>query len=141
MSLPPKLQRIADLFSSAPKDIRIQALLDYSQRVPPLPPHLAADKDSMEQVHECQTPFFLATEVDEAGAVTMYFDCPPESPTVRGYAGILAEGLNGESVETILALPNDFYRGIGLEEVVTPQRLRGMGAIVARLKRQLVERP
>lgn len=139
MSLPPKLQRIADLFSSAPKEIRIQALLDYSQRVPALPPHLVADHEAMEQVHECQTPFFLATEVDENRRVTMYFDCPPESPTVRGYAGILAEGLNGESVETILALPDDFYRGIGLEEVVTPQRLRGMGAIVGRLKRQLSE--
>ena len=139
MALPPRLQRIADHFTSAPKDIRIQALLDYSQRVPPLPAHLAADKGAMEQVHECQTPFFLATEVDADGRVTMYFDCPPESPTVRGYAGILAEGLNGETAATILALPDDFYRGIGLEEVVTPQRLRGMGAIVARLKRQLSE--
>lgn len=139
MALPPKLQRIADLFSTAPKDIRIQALLDYSSRVPPLPPHLAEDHGAMEQVHECQTPFFLATEVDADRRVTMYFDCPPESPTVRGYAGILAEGLNGESVETILALPDDFYRGIGLEEVVTPQRLHGMGAIVGRLKRQISE--
>ncbi len=127
------------MFSSAPKDIRIQALLDYSRRVPPLPPHLSANQDAMEQVHECQTPFFLATEVDSENKVTIYFDCPPESPTVRGYAGILAEGLNGETVATILGLPDDFYRGIGLEEVVTPQRLRGMGAIVARLKRQLSE--
>ena len=140
MALPDRLQRIVDLFSSAPKDIRIQALLDYSNRVPPLPAHLAADRASLEQVHECQTPFFLLTEVDEDGAVTIHFDCPPESPTVRGYAGILAEGLNGESVETILAVPEDFYRGIGLEEVVTPQRLRGMGAIIARMKRQLEER-
>lgn len=140
MALPPRLQRIVDLFSSAPKDIRIQALLDYSNRVPPLPAHLADNRDELEQVHECQTPFFLATEVDDEGAVTIHFDCPPESPTVRGYAGILAEGLNGETVATILALPDDFYRGIGLEEVVTPQRLRGMGAILARMKHQLIER-
>ncbi len=69
----------------------------------------------------------------------IYFDCPPESPTVRGYAGILLEGLNGEPPETILSVPDDFYRGIGLEEVVTAQRLRGMGAIIARLKRQVRE--
>ncbi len=140
MALPERLQRIVDLFSSAPKDIRIQALLDYSNRVPPLPARLADDRASLEQVHECQTPFFLLTEVADDGAVTIHFDCPPESPTVRGYAGILAEGLNGESVETILSVPDDFYRGIGLEEVVTPQRLRGMGAIIARMKRQLQER-
>lgn len=139
MDLPPRLQRIVELFSSAPKDIRIQALLDYSNRVPPLPDHLANDREGLEQVHECQTPFFLATEIDDAGHVTIHFDCPPESPTVRGYAGILAEGLNGEDVDTILAVPDDFYRGIGLEEVVTPQRLRGMGAIIGRMKRQLAD--
>lgn len=67
----------------------------------------------------------------------MFFESPLEAPTVRGYAGILAEGLNGEQATTILELPNDFYYGIGLEDIVTPQRLRGMGAIVARLKRQI----
>jgi cysteine desulfuration protein SufE len=137
MDLPTRLARIVDLFRSAPKDIRTHALLDYSQRVPPLPPHL--DGSAMEQVHECQTRFFLATELDAGGGVQIYFDCPPESPTVRGYAGILLEGLNGESPEAILSVPDDFYRGIGLEEVVTPQRLRGMGAIIARLKRQVRE--
>ncbi|MBK5265896.1 MAG: SufE family protein [Acidimicrobiia bacterium] len=137
MSYPAKLQRIVDLFASAPKEIRIQALLDYSNRVPPLPPRYAENRDSLEQVHECQSPFFLATEVDKDGAVTMFFESPLEAPTVRGYAGILAEGLNGEQATTILELPNDFYYGIGLEDIVTPQRLRGMGAIVARLKRQI----
>lgn len=137
MSYPTKLQRIVDLFASAPKDIRIQALLDYSNRVPPLPPRYADNRDSLEQVHECQSPFFLATEVDEDGVVTMFFESPPEAPTVRGYAGILAEGLNGEQATAVLELPNDFYYGMGLEEIVTPQRLRGMGAIVARLKRQV----
>ncbi|MDF1598020.1 MAG: SufE family protein [Acidimicrobiia bacterium] len=138
MSLPIRLQRIVELFRSAPKDIRIQALLDYSQRVPPLPPRLA-DDPGLEQVHECQTRFFMATELSDDGTVQIYFDCPPESPTVRGYAGILLEGLNGESPDAILSVPDDFYRGIGLEEVVTPQRLRGMGAIVARLKRQVAD--
>ena len=139
MSYPAKLQRIVDLFASAPKDIRIQALLDYSNRVPPLPPRYADNRDNLEQVHECQSPFFLATEVDESGAVTMFFESPPEAPTVRGYAGILAEGLNGEQASAVLELPNDFYYGMGLEDIVTPQRLRGMGATVARLKRQVAD--
>lgn len=135
--LPPRLQKILTLFSTAPKDLRIQALLDYSRRVPPLPDDV--DPGSLEQVHECQTPFFLHTRLDDEGRVRIFFESPPESPTVRGYAGILHEGLDGETPEAILAIPNDFYLGIGLEEVVTPQRLNGMGAIIARLKRQVGE--
>ncbi|MDP2470321.1 MAG: SufE family protein [Candidatus Palauibacterales bacterium] len=137
MSMPGKLQEIVDQFASAPRELRVQALLDFSRRVPPLPDHLAAHRDRMEQVHECQTPFFLATEVDGDGAVHLYFDCPPEAPTVRGFAGILREGLEGERREAILAVPADFYAGMGLQEVVSALRLRGMGAILARLKRQV----
>lgn len=135
--LPAGLQRFVDLFAGAPKELRIQALLDYSRRLPALPDGIASQ---VEQVHECQTPFFLHTEVDDSGSVTLYFDAPQESPTVRGYAEILREGLDGEPADVILSVPNDFYYGIGLEDVVTPQRLRGMGAILARLKRQVTEK-
>lgn len=139
MALPAKLARIVSLFAGAPSDLRVQALFDYSQRVPPLPPELEGARDRLEQVHECQTPFFLTTQVGEDGAVSMYFDCPPEAPTVRGYAGILSEGLTGASADEVLAVDDDFYMRMGLEEVVTPLRLRGMGAILARLKRQVRE--
>jgi cysteine desulfuration protein SufE len=69
----------------------------------------------------------------------MYFDAPAEAPTTRGYAGILAEGLAGSTAQEILAMPSDFYVGLGLADVITPLRLRGMGAIVARLQRQVRE--
>ncbi len=137
--MPDKLQMIVDQFAAAPRELRVQALLDYSRRVPPLPPKLAADRSRLEQVHECQTPFFLATEIDDDGAVHLFFDCPPEAPTVRGFAGILCEGLEGESWQEVLAVPADFYSGMGLQEVVSVLRLRGMGAILARLKRQIRE--
>ncbi len=134
-----KLQMIVDQFAAAPKELRVQALLDYSRRVPPLPQELADDRDRLERVHECQTPFFLATEIDGEGRIHLYFDCPPEAPTVRGFAGILREGLEGEPWEEVLAVPPDFYAGMGLQEVVSALRLRGMGAILARLKRQIRE--
>lgn len=137
--MPDKLQMIVDQFAAAPRELRVQALLDYSRRVPPLPAELAADRSRLEQVHECQTPFFLATEIDDDGAVHLFFDCPPEAPTVRGFAGILCEGLEGESWQEVLAVPADFYSGMGLQEVVSVLRLRGMGAILARLKRQIRE--
>ena len=136
MPLPDRLAQIVEVFRSSPKDFRVEALLDFSKRLPTLPPDLAADRDNLEQVHECQTPFFLATKLED-GKVRLFFDAPQESPTVRGYAGILAAGLDGETPEAILDVDPDFYMNMGLEEVVTPLRLRGMGAILARLQRQV----
>ncbi|MFQ5747023.1 MAG: SufE family protein [Gemmatimonadota bacterium] len=140
MSLPAGLKRIVDQFASAPKEVRVQALLGYARRVPPLPPELAADPDGLERVHECQTPFFLATSLDELGRVHLFFDCPPEAPTVRGFAGILREGLEGLTASEILGVPPDFYARMGLTEVVSSLRLRGMGAILATIQRQVADR-
>lgn len=137
MAVPARLQRIVTLFGGAPKDLRLQALLEYSRKVPPLPPALAGDRSAMERVPECQTAFFLAAEVDADERVHVHFDCPPEAPTTRGFAGILSEGLEGATRDEVLAVPDDFYDRMGLSEVISHQRLRGMGAILARLKRQV----
>lgn len=137
MALPPRLETIVGVLKNSPRQFRLEALLDYSRRLPELPRRYADHPDLLEEVAECQTPFFLATEIDEDGSVHMYFSAPPESPTVRGYAGLLLDGLEGASAQDILAVPDDFYVGMGLEDVVTPLRLRGMGAILARLKGQI----
>lgn len=137
MSVPTSLARVVDRFERAPKELRVQALLQYAKKVPPLPPELRGDRSGLEQVHECQTPFFLATRVDDDGSVHLFFDAPVESPTVRGFAGILYEGLEGEQARDVLDVPADFYATMGLGEVVSPLRLRGMGAILTRLQRQV----
>lgn len=136
-SLPPRLEQIVDLMKASPKQVRVEAMLDYANRIPPLPDGM--DSSELERVPECQSPFFVATEIDADGAVHLYFDAPREAPTVRGFAGILLDGLDGQEPEAILDVPNDFYYDMGLEEVVTPLRLRGMGAILARIKRQVSE--
>jgi cysteine desulfuration protein SufE len=139
MSLTDDLSTIVDRFRMAPRDLRVQALLQYAKKVPPLPEEFADDRSALEQVHECQTPFFLATRLDDEGRVHLFFDAPAESPTVRGFAGILREGLEGATADEVLAVPQDFYSGMGLGDVVSPLRLRGMGAILARLQRQVRE--
>ena len=138
MSLPAPLEKLVRRFAAAPAELRVQALLQQARKVPPLPPELAGDPSALERVHECQTPFFLATKVED-GLVHLYFDAPEESPTVRGFAGILREGLEGQPWQDVLAVPDDFYASMGLETVVSPLRLRGMGAILGRLKRQVRE--
>ena len=139
MSVPEQLQSIVSTFRSAPKQLRLQLLLEYSKKVPPLPAELEGSRDQMEKVHECQTPFFIATEFPDENHVVFHFDAPPEAPTTRGFAGILSEGLSGLSSKQILETPDDFYMQMKLGEVISPLRLRGMSAIMGRLKRQVSE--
>jgi cysteine desulfuration protein SufE len=134
---PSRLDEIVEEFADLTPNLRLEALLDYSRQVPPLPPELAQHRESLEQVQECQTPFFVASVLRDDGAVELFFDAPPEAPTTRGFAGILYEGLNEASAEEVLATPETFYVPMGLGEVVSPLRLRGIGAILARLKRQV----
>lgn len=135
----PRLAKTVERFGSAPKELRVQALLGFSRKVPPLPDEYAQDPSRLERVHECQTPFFVATEVDADGAVHLHFDAPEESPTIRGFAGILYDGLEGEPAGVVLAVPPDFYARMGLDTVVSPQRLNGMSAILRQVQRQVRE--
>jgi cysteine desulfuration protein SufE len=141
MGLPPALQRIVDDFASAPTDLRIEMLFEFTEKVSAPPPDAEGAGEAMERVVECQTPFFLSTAVRPDGTVDMSFDCPVEAPTTRGFAGILSEGLQGSNRDEILAVPDDFYLRMGLGDAISPLRLRGMSAILRRLKRQLRERP
>ena len=134
----PRLENIISMFQTTPKSLRLQLLLEFSRKVPALPVELK-DNDHLERVHECQTPFFLmANVVDDK--VHLFFDAPEDAPTTRGFAGILYEGLEGESYEAILNLPMDFYEALELRELISPLRLRGMEGILFRLKRQVKER-
>ncbi len=135
-AMPAKLGEIVEEFASAPRDVVLEMLLEYSDAVPPLPESLA-DRTGMEQVPECQTAFFLRAEVNPDRTVTTWFDCPPEAPTTRAFAGILAEGLAGASAEEVLAVPDDLYQRMGLAQAISPLRVRGGTAILGRLKRQV----
>ncbi len=137
MGIPAPLQEIVGDFADSPADLRLEMLLDYANGLPSLPERYA-DSADLERVHECQTPFFVAVEIVE-GHVHLHFDAPPEAPTTRGYAGVLAAGLDGATVDEVLETPSDFFVGMKLSELVSPLRLRGMGAILAHIKRRLVE--
>lgn len=133
---PPALQSIVNEFQIAEPRERLEYLLEFATQLPDLPERLHSLRDSMEQVHECQSPVFLHTELDN-GYVHFYFDIPMEAPTVRGYASVLAAGLNGASPEDVLATPDDVYILLGLHEAITPQRLRGLHALMGYMKRQV----
>lgn len=132
-ALPPRLQEIVAEFGEAEGQDKLELLLEYSEKMPPLPDWLNKETN-MEQVHECMTPVFVHADRENGGMV-FYFDVPPESPTVRGYAAILGEGLHGALPEQVVNIPTDFYLAMGLHKVLSQQRLRGITALLAYLKR------
>ncbi|WBB65735.1 SufE family protein [Micromonospora sp. WMMD812] len=137
-AMPARLAEIVDEFAAAPREVVLEMLLEYADVLPPLPPD-SAEREGMEQVPECQTAFFLRARVTPEKTVETLFDCPPEAPTTRAFAGILAEGLAGASPDEVLAVPDDLYQRMGLAQAISPLRVRGGTAILARLKRQVRE--
>lgn len=136
--LPAALAEIVEDFHSVEDRERLELLLDFSRELPALPEKYGENyADSMEQVVECQSPLFLALEYDDAGTVQLVFAAPAEAPTTRGFASILQQGLSGLSGEDILAVPDDLHQRLGLAKAITPLRLRGMAAMLGRIKRSI----
>ena len=136
MTLPAPLAELVDDFADVGPKQRLELLLDLSRELPELPERYAAAADTMEQVHECQSPLFLAVEVEDAGdqTVHLFFSAPREAPTTRGFASIMSTGLDGQPAAEVLAVPDDFYLALGLGQAVSPLRLRGMAAMLGRIK-------
>ncbi|MGO8883855.1 MAG: SufE family protein [Streptosporangiaceae bacterium] len=136
-TLNPRLQEIVEDFAAVPDRDRLQLLLEFSQELPPLPARYAEHRDRLEPVPECQSPLFLAVEVDDDRRVRLFFDAPPEAPTTRGFASILHAGLDGLGSDEVLATPAEFSGDLGLRDLVSPLRLRGLAAMLARIKHQV----
>jgi cysteine desulfuration protein SufE len=139
-TLNPRLAEIVEDFNALPGQQRLQLLLEFSDDLPPLPERYAGHRDLLEQVPECQSPLFLAVEVAPDDTVHLFFDAPPQAPTTRGFAGILQTGLDGLNADEVLATPSEFTSQLGLTDLVSPLRLRGMAAMLARIKRQIRDR-
>ncbi|MBM3225765.1 MAG: SufE family protein [Candidatus Tectomicrobia bacterium] len=135
---PAALQEIIETFRDASEEERLDMLLEYAMDLPDLPEELHNARDTMEQVDECQSPVFLLAKLRD-GKVRYYLDVPREAPTVRGFAGILYDGLNDATPEAIVATPNDLYQQMGLHKVLSPLRLRGLTALLSRMKRNARE--
>ena len=137
--LPEALDAIAQDFLALSARDRLTMLLDFSDGLPELPERYVGHAELLERVDECQSPLFLVVEVESAkdATVNLSFQAPPEAPTTRGFAGILYEGLDGLTVAQVLAVPDDAPYRFGLGEAVSPLRLRGMVAMLSRIKRQV----
>lgn len=138
--LPEALAQIREDFLSLDKPDRLILLLEFANELPELPARYAEHPDLLERVEECQSPVFIFVEVGDDRVVHLHATAPKEAPTTRGFASILAQGLAGLTVEQVLDVPDDYPNSIGLTEAVSPLRIRGMTAMLARTKRQVREK-
>lgn len=142
--LPGPLAEIVADFAEVTEPERLQLLLEFSDELPALPDRLADHPELLEPVPECQSPIFLTVEVADGGGpqapVRLFFSAPAEAPTTRGFAGILAQGLDGLPAADVLAVPDDMPDRLGLRRAVSPLRLNGMTGMLARIKRQVREK-
>lgn len=130
----PTLDNLIPRFKAADRQTRLETLLDYSQKLPPLPQRYQAEKAlGHNRVDECQTSVYLWVEL-ENGRVHIHADVPREAPTVRGFVSLLARTLEGQTADAVAQLPMDLLDQLGLSETLGMTRTQGLTAILHRIK-------
>ena len=132
--IPPRLAEAIQDFQLCDRREKLELLIQFADSLPNLPERFRAQLAQTQPVPECMTIVHVFAEAPD-GKMRFYFDIPPESPTVRGFAAILLQGLDGLTPQDILQVPADFYQQMGLNQVLTYQRLHGITAILAHMKR------
>jgi len=133
----PNLDSLIPRFKAADRETRLETLLDYSKKLPPLPQRFEAEKQlGHNRVDECQTTVYLWVEVDERG-VHIHADVPREAPTVRGFISLLARSLEGQTPDVVAKLPLDLLDRLGLSETLGMTRTQGLTAILHRIKKSV----
>ncbi len=75
-----KLEQIISEFADLEPRERLELLLEFAEKLPPLPERYHAERDAgLNRIVECQTPTFIWVEIVD-GRVQMYADCAPKLP-------------------------------------------------------------
>lgn len=131
--IPPGIAKILRRFATLSPDLTRQALVQYANRLPPLPERFRSLDDAQYRVHECQTPVAIYPEVVD-GKMHYHADVPQGAPTIRALLAMLFEALNDQPPEATLAIPPDFVRQV-MDRIGLGTREVGLNAMVERLKR------
>ena len=130
---------IAEDFASLQGNEKLELLIEISGQLPELPERYLDHPELLERVEECQSPVYLFVEVNN-GLVEIFLTAPREAPTTRAFAGILHASLNRQTVETVLNFDESYPTRLGITDLVSPLRMRGMHGMLARIKRQVREK-
>jgi len=133
--VPPSVERVLKYFRALSREDKMQALLQYSRKLEPLPERFRELDRSAYTIPECQTRVDLFPEKRPDGTLHFYADVDVRrSPTVAAFLAIVLAAVNDQPAATALAMPSDFARqmmdsiGLGAREV-------GLNALLTRIKR------
>lgn len=133
-----RVRAVVEDFQALQGNDRLQMLLEYSEALPELDSRFGDNPELLERVEECQSPVFIAVE-GNSELISLHFSAPREAPTTRGFASALNSALNGLSAREILEVSDDFPSELGLDQLISPLRVRGMRGMLARIKRKTAE--
>ena len=140
MSTTKGAQEIVEAFQEVPQNLKLELLLEYSEALPALPDRYQDHPELLERVEECQSPVYLFVEVDADTTVHIFLTAPDEAPTTKGFASLLQLALDQEKAETVLSFDDTFVDALGITELVSPLRIRGLQGMLMRIKRQVKEK-
>ncbi len=134
-----KIEEIIDAFQQADYQETLAMLLDYSESLPPLPEKYIEQRDAgFNRVPECETPVFVWIELKD-GLVHIDADVPEESPTVRGFVGLLVDSFNGVTPAEVVSAPQNLVHDLGLDQKLGTRRMFGLSAVYNRIKSGIKE--
>lgn len=135
------IDEIISTFQSLDEQMRLEVLLDYSKKLPELPPELAAKADADDEalVPECMTPVWMWILPGGEGCVNMHIRVAEEAPTVKGILSIIVHAYDGATPEELASVPQNLIGELGLGNLVRMNRAVGINAILQRIRRRANE--
>ncbi len=133
-TLPPTIARTLQRFAALGREEKMQALVQYSKKLEPLPERYAAIDRTNYTIPECQTRVDIFPDVRD-GKMHFYADVNVrQSPTIAAVLAIVFSAVNDQSPQVTLDIPQDFVRTL-MEGVGLHTREVGLNAMINRLKR------
>jgi len=134
-----RLRTILDDFQSVPPAMRLELLLDFARRFPPLPEHYRSIREQgAGRVPECQAEVYLFAEVAD-GRVRLHADIPEHAPTQRALVGLIMDAYDGAAPEEVAALPDELLHRLGIAALLGMQRQQGFAGVLRRVKASVAE--
>lgn len=129
----PELEAAIEALASLDRVERLEALIAYGERLPALSDAARAQRDAGEHIiRDCQSPVFFRVDADDS-VLRLQADVPREAPVARGFTAMLCVVFDGAPVSALSTAPRDLLSAAGLDEALTFQRRRGLGAIYGKL--------